>query len=428
MVLFSFFKYFGAQMSLPDTFSYSNGWLVNFKRRKNISSIKLHGEAASADMASVAAGREQLQEDLKAYSLDDIYNMDETGLFYRLKPNQTLAAKSATKQKGTKISKERVTVALCSNATGSDKRRPLLIGKSAKPRAFKNFDASFYVKYRNNKKAWMTSPLFLEWVESLNDEMKNEGRHIALVIDNASSHGKETQWSNVTIFFLPPNTTAHTQPMDAGIIRNFKCNYRRHTTRKHIEQIEADQTPLVDMADCVRFVSRAWNEVTPNTIQNCWRHTKILPPSQETQVSTATASDAEAAEAQLSSLLESAPSFEHVSASDFIECDSELPVGDDPSDEEIIAICSPEEEVSSPDAQSPAADDHSEPEEQPQPPVTSREALDALHVLQRYWEQQGPKHTTHMEAIQSMMSATMDLQHKKAVQFSMKHFFKPAHK
>ncbi|GFT96895.1 uncharacterized protein TNCV_1934391 [Trichonephila clavipes] len=44
---------------------------------------------------------------------------------------------------------------------------PLVIGKSAKPQCFKGIN-SFPTKYRSNKKAWMTTELFNEWLPSLN--------------------------------------------------------------------------------------------------------------------------------------------------------------------------------------------------------------------------------------------------------------------
>ena len=66
--------------------------------------------------------------------------------------------------KGKKKNKERITVALCANATGMDKQKPLLIARTARPHCFgKDFDPNVYAIYRYNKKAWMTSDLFTEW-------------------------------------------------------------------------------------------------------------------------------------------------------------------------------------------------------------------------------------------------------------------------
>ncbi|CAG8715027.1 21449_t:CDS:2, partial [Gigaspora rosea] len=45
--------------------------------------IKKHGEDASVDDDVVADAIPKLREVLKGYDLKDIYNMDETGLFYR---------------------------------------------------------------------------------------------------------------------------------------------------------------------------------------------------------------------------------------------------------------------------------------------------------------------------------------------------------
>lgn len=49
-------------------------------------------------------------------------------------------------------------------------------------------------------------------------------KHILLLLDNASTHQLEDneQLSNIKLHFLPPNTTAHLQPLDQGIIYSFK--------------------------------------------------------------------------------------------------------------------------------------------------------------------------------------------------------------
>ncbi|CAF0986110.1 unnamed protein product [Brachionus calyciflorus] len=88
--------------------------------------------------------------------------MDETSLFYQLQPNQTLSNRSVY---GQKVSKKRLSVGLCSNFSGQDKIKPIVISNSAKPHCFgKFYNPNFYVDYYSNAKAWMTYSIFTEWV------------------------------------------------------------------------------------------------------------------------------------------------------------------------------------------------------------------------------------------------------------------------
>ena len=78
-------------------------------------------------------------------------------------PKSTLAAKNETVL-GTKLAKDRLTIATCSNASGSHKMPLFVIGKSKRPRAFKNVNlAALPVYYRHQSSAWMDSQLFKEW-------------------------------------------------------------------------------------------------------------------------------------------------------------------------------------------------------------------------------------------------------------------------
>ena len=76
-----------------------------------------------------------------------------------------------------------------------------------------------------------------------NNKLANKGRKIALVLDNATCHPKITL-SNIELVFLPPNTTSHIQPMDQGIIANFKRHYRHYDIMAFMcPAIEAGRSP-----------------------------------------------------------------------------------------------------------------------------------------------------------------------------------------
>ena len=86
-------------------------------------------------MEALSARLPEIRKTLDEYALNDIYNMDETGLFYRMQADNSLATRQL---EGRKQNKERITIAICCNADGSDKLLLWVIGKSFNPRCFKN--------------------------------------------------------------------------------------------------------------------------------------------------------------------------------------------------------------------------------------------------------------------------------------------------
>jgi hypothetical protein len=75
----------------------------------------------------------------------------------------------------------------------------------------------------------MTTTLFDEWLISVNRSMVKQKRKILLFIDHAPCHNGDAEYSNISLKFFPPNTTSKLQPLDQGIIKNFKCHYREYT-------------------------------------------------------------------------------------------------------------------------------------------------------------------------------------------------------
>ena len=258
-----------------DDFTASNGWLDRWKTRHNVRCSVLNGESADVPEGAVADWSVRLPAICDGYAAKDIFNADETGLFYRALPARSMVAKGDT-CKGGKVSKDRITVLLAVSATG-EKLRPLVIGHAKKPRCFCGFEvASLGVEYTFNKKAWMTSILFNGWLTRLNNKMQFEQRHIMMFVDNCSAH-PDIQLSHVKLVFLPPNTTSRLQPCDAGIIQAVKMQYRKQLLRHVLRKMENDETGTasalsksVTVLDAIMWLKVAWDALKASTHTKCF--------------------------------------------------------------------------------------------------------------------------------------------------------------
>jgi len=148
------------------------------KTRYSLKFRSVQGEAAAVDDNVVSTWvSDQLPMLLINYGPDDVFNADETGLFYEMLPSKTLAF-SSDSCSGGKKSKQRLTVLLGSNASGTEKLDPLVIGRSENPRAFKVLardirgKAKTPVPYKSNTKSWMTTKICAEWLRKWNAALK----------------------------------------------------------------------------------------------------------------------------------------------------------------------------------------------------------------------------------------------------------------
>ena len=83
--------FFAERFSIED-FHQSDGWLSGFKKRHGLHQFKKQGEASSAPSdESIENDRLALQQFLKSYDPEDIWNGDETGLFWKMEPSRVLA-------------------------------------------------------------------------------------------------------------------------------------------------------------------------------------------------------------------------------------------------------------------------------------------------------------------------------------------------
>ncbi|GET02448.1 tigger transposable element-derived protein 6-like [Rhizophagus clarus] len=242
-----------------NSFKASNGWISNFKKCHNMKEYVKWGEAASTLLDILDEERQKLHEIIKDYDLNDIFNCDETGLYWDLEPSKTLA------------------------------------------------------------------------------------------IDNAPVHitNENTQLINVTLHFLPSNTTSYLQPCDAEIINSFKSKYQKLLVKNKVETYEILQqlnkgTDSLNIHDAIIFCTNAWNAITQETISNCWKYTGILLLVNQKEVDEGVnqlEQDNQAERKEIQFLIDQLPfDNHHIDAAEFIHIDDHLKSNEGLTDEEIISL------------------------------------------------------------------------------------------
>ena len=97
----------------------------------------ISGESNTVNLSTVDRWKEtELKKIFDDYPAENVFNADETGVFWRLFPERTFCLPGKSRHDGQK-SKEHVTVMICVSSHGSEKRPLLIIGKVARPRCFK---------------------------------------------------------------------------------------------------------------------------------------------------------------------------------------------------------------------------------------------------------------------------------------------------
>ena len=160
---------------------------------------------------------------LSRYSPNDIYNGDETALFYKSLPHRTYCF-DGDKPAGSAKRKDRLTLLIITNMDGSDHRKLSVIGKSKTPRCLQK-------KYKN---------------------------------------------SHIKFLMLPPNATSIMQPLDQGIILSAKRRYKKKLAERYLACVENNKDAnsllkALDIVQATNMIAASWRETSSTIIQNCFR-------------------------------------------------------------------------------------------------------------------------------------------------------------
>ncbi|XP_061427388.1 tigger transposable element-derived protein 6-like [Lethenteron reissneri] len=205
-------------------FEPSDGWFNRFKARHSIALRRDRAETPRLGQRAVPESAERrrasvLPELLRQFPPDDVFTADEAALFPRGFVDRGLAT-TAEAPCGRKRARKRVTVLECVNASRSEKRPLVVLGKSEKRRNASNDLSQLPALYRSSASAWMSAAVLDEHLLSWDGELRHSRRKIALLLDGGSLRQTDLHLTNIKLVFLPPpppSLVVHVRPADPGV-------------------------------------------------------------------------------------------------------------------------------------------------------------------------------------------------------------------
>ena len=295
---------FAEKMNMPN-FKASDGWLYRFRKRIALRDTKISGEAASAPTEEIEPFRQRLNKiiDEEGLVLAQVYNFDETGLFWKSLPINTQEHLRKKNVHGLKQDKARISAMCFANADGSHALKPCIVGKAQRPRAIKDIMHSLPVHYYAQAKAWFTAAIlksylfdhaFNEIRRFQEDVLKIHPQRVRAVIlmDHCPAHPSEenlmTEDGRIRCIFLPKSTTSLIQPMDQGIIYACKRLYRSNFLKdvlvvlpdeeEEVEEIDTrgqrtlQNIKAYNIRSAIFNWAAAWSSMKQSTFANAWKH------------------------------------------------------------------------------------------------------------------------------------------------------------
>ncbi|CAG8627739.1 13582_t:CDS:2 [Acaulospora morrowiae] len=219
----------GAQFS---NFEVSNGWLEKFQNQYDIRCKTITGESKSACLNQVENGRKELQQIIAMFNIDNVYNTNETGLFFRLGPNKTLVLKGDKAKDGSFLSLKNLQIKfLPTNTTAY----------------IQSCDAGIIYNF----KVYYRKILVLQWICELNEGQKIKKLNIKEAIEIVAD-----AWDNVK------QETIKNYWLNTGIL----TAEMTHTNVDNMETDEADNdiVELISVLDSLSIAEPSINSLTAN--------------------------------------------------------------------------------------------------------------------------------------------------------------------
>lgn len=281
------------QRSSLEAFTASQGWVQAFVKRNGLQSEVLLGEAGRLNAKDTEACLQTVRDACESHDIENVFNVGETGLFYKLLPKRAYLAgpQNRPTARGTQDMKvkDRLSAYISTNATGSAKVPLAIIGESKNPRCFRHKQPP--VKYFQQTNAWPDGVTLQNWWEGV--FLPYARRHTCepvLLIVGGGGGGSHSDLidgrGQVTVVNYPASCTSKHQPVEMGVIAEAKVRYRaqlfgvRVGTMHNTEQLrqqakkrkmQAGTAGLAEghpphVLDAAEILYEAWQGVTEGSI------------------------------------------------------------------------------------------------------------------------------------------------------------------
>jgi transposase-like protein len=222
-----------------------------------------------------------VQQKIQLLGVDccDIYNADETNMYFSPQPTSTYAPRgSKTVSIKGADSSSRCTIMLGASMSGK-KLSPFVIFKGKNCR-------SGYIKreidgrdgypdgmeFGVQDRAWMDEALMLEWIEKVWKPSISCNKISYLILDECRSHltaavRKAFADCNTEVDLIPGGYTSRLQPMDVGLNKPFKGYVRDNFTDWLIENRNVKPT----RQDVSKWIMNGWSRVSEQIVLNAFR-------------------------------------------------------------------------------------------------------------------------------------------------------------
>lgn len=286
------------ELEIPEgEFKATISWYNGFCKRQGI------GSATPID---------NLTEIVAEYDPNNVYTVDETGLFYRLLPRSRvlMLSEDTTTPKGKQRAMERVSLVLCCNATGTERLPVSMISKQDAPRCMTP-GTEWPLPFFHQSKAWIDAKIFTKWFDELFLPHVTK-RHSAaaddkvlLLLDNAPGHPISFEKGNIRVVALSPKSKSWIQPMEMGVFTALKNRYKfklmkdiiaYHTLPTDVKDQLAAGLKNVNkgtagvffgksphLLDAARRIVESWEEISPKLLKCSFEEAEIMPQFKKQQ-------------------------------------------------------------------------------------------------------------------------------------------------